>query len=747
MLLRSFRTRFGAFLSVAALALSASAQKPYQPLKGTEILWDKWGVPHIFAKSNADLFYCYGWAMTEAHGDLMLHTYGNSRGKASEYFGPGSQDRNLRNDRWVLLNEIQQRSEDWLKQQTPEFRGYLDAFAAGINAYAKKHPEAISAEAKQVLPITALDLMEREQLFYNFEFVASSRLMNSPARGAAETAELDEPILSPFDPRNEDMQDGSNGWAISPSHSENGKAMLLMNPHLAMAGEQSYFEVQLNAPGINFYGAGQVAVPALRFMFSEQFAMTNTVNTNNGALLYKITEKDGGYLYDGKVLPYRTASYSFKVRQADGSFKTETVEVKKTVQGPIIRHDNGVPIALYAAGLDKPFLLEQLWKMANAKSFNEWQTQVARLNIPMYNIMYADKSGHIEYLFNANVPKREGDWTFWSRPVPGDSSKYLPTGSLTYEQLPKVIDPPNGYVQNSNQPPWDAAWPTMLKPADYPAYIAPTFAALRPDRSLRMLSSDLTPNGKMTWDMLLQKKLSTRMELADRMLPELLDAANKYGSDKAKKAAAVLAAWDRSTEASSTGALLFYTWAQKFVNPAISLNGAASQKNFTVPYDVNEPLTTPRGIKDPKAAAQMLEEAADETIKTYGALNRPWGEVMRLEINNQSDGDTSGSRGPALNGVDLPGNGGYGNLGIFRVITYGPMQDGIKTPIHGDGFTLAVEFTSPIKAKSLVTYGDCSQPGCAHHTDQLPLMEHKQWRDVWRTKAEIGAHLEKRESF
>ena len=747
--------RFVAVAFATILALPVLAQKPYRTMKGTEILWDKWGVPHVFAKSVPDMFFCYGWAMTEAHGDLMLHTYGNSRGRAAEYFGPGDGERNLRNDRWVALNEIPQRSEEWLKQQTPEFRSYLDAFAAGIDAYAAKHPEALSAEAKQVLPITALDLMEREQLFYNFEIVASSRLMNSPegrvtaaTPPSAENVPLDLPIRSAFDPRSEDMQDGSNGWAIGPSHSADGKAMLLMNPHLAMGGETSYFEIQLNAPGVNLYGAGQVAVPALRFMFTDQFAMTNTVNTNNGALQYKITEKDGGYLFDGKVLPYKTTTASFKIKQPDGSFTTENVEVKKTVHGPIIRRDDGVPIALYAAGLDKPFLLEQLWKMANAKSFTAWQAQMARLNIPMYNVMYADKDGHIEYLFNANVPVRsEGDYAFWTHPVPGDSSKYLPTGSLTYAQLPKVIDPPNGYVQNSNEPPWDAAWPTMLKAADYPAYISPTFAALRPFRALRMLSSDLTPDGKMTYEMLLEKKLSTRMELADRLLPELLDAADRYGTPRAKDAAKVLAGWDRQAEASSTGALLFYTWAQKFTNPAVSINTPASQKNFAVKYDVDHPLTTPNGIKDPRAAAQMLDAAAAETVKLYGALDTPWGKVMRLEINGQSDGDLAAPRGAALNGVDLPGNGGYGNLGIFRVITWGPLIDGIKTPVHGDGFTLAMEFSSPIKAKSLVTYGDCSQPGCAHHTDQLPLFENKQWRDVWRTRAEVEAQLEKQETF
>ncbi len=93
------------------------------------------------------------------------------------------------------------------------------------------------------------------------------------------------------------------------------------------------------------------------------------------------------------------------------------------------------------------------------------------------------------------------------------------------------------------------------------------------------------------------------------------------------------------------------------------------------------------------------------------------------------------------------GNGGPGAIGIFRVVTPGPVQNGTATPVHGDGFTLAVEFSQPIKVKALVSYGDCSQPGCKHHTDQLALFQQKEWRDVYRTHAEVEAHLERRESF
>lgn len=721
--------RLAVLLAIALQSpLICVAASTYHPHKGTEILWDHYGVPHIYAKSVPDMFFSLGYAQTEAHGNLLLHAFGTSRGRAAEYFGPGESDLNLRSDRWLWTNEVPIRSVQWLAAQTPEFRRNLDAYAAGINAYAHKHPEALAPDVKQVLPITTLDIIEREQTFYNFEFAAGKSLANSPPK---KTASLEPP---PFTTTDEDGSDGSNGWAIAPSHTTSGNAMLLMNPHLTWAGEESYFEVHLNAPGINLYGAGQIGVPVLRFVFSDQLAITNTVNTTNGHLLYRITEAPGGYRFDGKVLPYTRTSYPIKIRQPDGTFHTDTVEVLKTVHGPIIRRDDGAPIALYAVGLDKPFMLEQVFKMDTAQNFAEYQTQLKRLQIPMYNILYADRDGHIEYLFNAPIPRRsEGDWEFWAHPVPGDTSRLLPTGSLTYEELPKLIDPASGYVQNSNEPPWDAGWPTMIDPKQFASYVSPSWPYFRSDRSLRMLSEDR----KTSFDMLLAKKLSTRSEAADRFLPDLFIAVEQHGTPRAKQAAAVLKSWDRQTEASSRGALLFWAWYTRF----------GKTENFATNYIPDKPLTTPSGIKDPAAAATMLDAAAAETIQRFGVLDTLWGNYMRLQINNQSDGDTHTPRTPALNNVDLPGNGGPGSLGIFRVLTPGETHNGTATPVHGDGFTLAVEFSNPIRAKSLISYGECSQPNCPHHTDELSLVASKQWRDVWRTRPEVLAHLERKEKF
>ena len=163
-------------------------------------------------------------------------------------------------------------------------------------------------------------------------------------------------------------------------------------------------------------------------------------------------------------------------------------------------------------------------------------------------------------------------------------------------------------------------------------------------------------------------------------------------------------------------------------------------------------MTTPAGLKDPAKAAQQLDAAATETIHDFGALDVPWGDVMRFQINSQSNGQVTGPaalRSAPIDGVNLPGNGGYGNLGIFRVITFGPLdpQAKTRTPIHGDGYVAAIEFSTPIHASMSLSYGNSSQPDSKFHTNQLPLLESKQMREALLTRKAVEANLSTRETF
>lgn len=231
-----FTKAVAACLLLVPVVVLPAALGAASPHKGTEILWDKFGVAHVYAKTTEDLFYGYGYGEAKSHGDLLLHLYGESRGRGAEYFGAS----HLEDDKWIWTNSIPQRSELWLKQQSTEFRTYLEAFAKGINDYAAAHPEALSEEARRVLPITALDAIEHTQHIVQFTYLAPRRLANDATTAAApETASL---LETP-----EDI--ASNGWAIAPSHTAAGKTLLLGNPHLPWGGWQTYYKIQLTAPG------------------------------------------------------------------------------------------------------------------------------------------------------------------------------------------------------------------------------------------------------------------------------------------------------------------------------------------------------------------------------------------------------------------------------------------------------------------------------------------------------------------
>jgi acyl-homoserine-lactone acylase len=691
-------------VSCLLVTTPASAASPH---KGTEILWDKYGVAHVYAKNTEDLFYGYGYAQAKSHGDLLLHLYGESRGRGAEYFGPDQ----LEDDKWVWTNSVPQRSAAWLRMQTPQFRGYLDAFAKGINDYAAKHPEALSEESRRVLPVTALDPIQHTHRIVHFTYVGSRRL--STVSGAVTEASLLETPEAV----------GSNGWAVAPAHTANGKSLLLGNPHLAWGGWQTYYEIHLTAPGIDLYGASQVGFPVLRFMFSDYLGFNQTVNSVDAVDLYRIEKEGDHYLFDGMPHAFDKETHDIKVRQTAGTFHTVSLDVVRTLHGPVIKTQDGHPIAMRVAGLDRPFMLQQYWDMATSHTFAQYEKAVSRLQVPCFNILYADRDGHIEYLFNGVVPRRvSGDLRYWAGVVPGDKSDTLWNDYLTYAELPKSVDPPSGYVHNTNDPPWNASWPNALDPDKFPAWIAPRNISFRAESSLRMLYE----NPKLTYDKFVELKHSTRAELADRILPDLFDAVAAHGTPQAQAAADVLRKWDRHADADSRGAVLFYEWAVQFMGPALG-----SQTGFAVPYDLKLPLTTPSGLKDPALAAKQLDTAAASTLRQYGALDVPWGRVMRFQFA----------------GADLPGNGGFGNLGIFRVITFGAAHGATRSQTHGETWIAAVEFSKPLKAKVLMTYGNSSQPGSAHQTDQLPLLARKELRTAWRTRAEVQANLESADRF
>src|SRR5262249_5972727 len=180
------------------------------PAKGTEILWDKYGIAHISAADHPSLFYAYGYAQMEAHSELLLRLYAQARGRGAELYG----DAYLEADRWVRTNAIPTTAKKWAAGQSAEFGPLVAAFAAGINSWAAEHQASLSSAAKAVLPVSVEDVYAHCLRVIHYDWIVNPSKLDARLRRAEEDVH------------------GSNEWAIAPSHSASGKTMLLSNSHL-----------------------------------------------------------------------------------------------------------------------------------------------------------------------------------------------------------------------------------------------------------------------------------------------------------------------------------------------------------------------------------------------------------------------------------------------------------------------------------------------------------------------------------
>jgi acyl-homoserine-lactone acylase len=714
------------FILLLAPTASANARAPQSERSPVaEILWDSWGVPHIYAKTDEGAFRAFGYAQMESHGNLLLRLFAEARGRGAEFYGRAYVD----SDRAVKTMGTYDLAQRWLGEQSPTFRRYLNAFAAGVNQYARENPDKLDSAGKAILPITAVDILAHTTREF-YSFVDALTDCSSALPPAVPLGSSGDAWANPESGKSSGNF-GTNIWAIAPSHSTNGHAMLLSNDHLPWTDETLFYEAQITAPGYSVYGSTPVGWPVLSTgSFNNSHGWTLSVNTSDGCTLYTLTPEGNGYRFDGRKRSFETEHETIKVKQVDGGIKEIPLIVRHAVQGPVEEVD-GELTAIRMAGIQAssyPGVLEEFWEMGRAHDLAEFQHALRRMQLPMFNVMYADSSGHIMVKYLGLVPVRpKGDWAFWSKPVSGDTSSLVWTRMLPYDDLPAVIDPPSGWVQNSNSAPWYMTEP-FLNPAKYPAYISPSPATpdgwpnLREQRGLRMI----TQSTKLSFAQLLTDKLSTHSGLADRVLDDLISAARQSNDQNAKEAANVLQGWDRDFNSDSRGAELFFIWMLQ-----LTRHGNVSEI-FRQPFSLKHPLDTPRGLKDPRRAVQALGTAAVRLRQIAGRLDVPWGELNRLH------------RGM----FDFPGNGATGDdLGVFRVIQYSPWKDHEFQAVGGDTFIAIVEFSNPIKAKVLLTYGNSSNPHSPYFGDQLGLTARNRWRKPWLTRAEIEKHLEHRTVF
>jgi acyl-homoserine-lactone acylase len=676
------------FILLAILASIVSLQSPYAQTasRQTKIQWDEWGVPHITAKTESELFFAQGWAQMQAHANLILKLYGQSRGKAAAYWGAQYEGM----DRAIRILDFQRIALENGKLQKPEVQQMLASFTAGLNAYAKAHPEAIDDNLKVVLPVSPYDINMHSLFIFVTRFTGGGELDQ-----ASDWKEI-----------------GSNAMAIGPKRSASGKAMLVQNPHLPWGGEFTWFESGLNLNGKLIYGANLVGMPGIGIGFNENLGWTHTNNTLDNADSFELTLKDGGYVMDGKVEKFKVRPDTVWVKQPDGSLIAKPFNCYESAFGPVFGMGKTRAVCLKLAGADCPNASLQWWRMATAQSFAQFEAAVKMMQIPFWNITYADKQGNIFYLFNGEVPKRPyGTYADWDKVIKTTSSEDIWKNYLSYNELPKLKNPTTGWLQNTNDPPWTATLPRELDKQKYPAWIAPDEMSLRTQGSVRMLMGDKS----ITYNELLNYKHSTYIELTNRVLDDLLAAIDSKSAPLLQESKAVLSKWDRSANAESRGMILFARWIENLGN-----------FNYATPWDRNKPMETPKGIGNMLAALTALEKAATDVKKSFGSLDTPWGDYLHVK------------RGT----VDLPGNGAGDFAGIFRVASAQRVSPTRAVVSSGDSYVGVLEFGEKVRAKVLVSYGNASQANSPHNGDQLKLFSQKQLRDALFYPEDLAGHVQ-----
>ncbi|MBT8218728.1 MAG: penicillin acylase family protein [Bacteroidia bacterium] len=672
-------------LIFSVILVLISCQPKDTPITSNEIIWDTWGVPHIYATSDADLYKMMGWAQMKNHGDLILKLYGEARGMSS-FLWEGDATR----DEILHTLGLVENAEKIYEGLEAEYKEIVDAFTTGMNAYVTKHKSTLNEKYTAVLPLQPIDVIAHSNRVMYYEFLINR------AMGTA----------SEWEP-------GSNAWAITDSKSTSGNSLLLANPHLPWEDFWLFFESQMITDDNSLYGATLVGMPTIGIGFNEYLGWTHTVNTLDNVDLYEINVRDGEYEIDGEWKKFEEKEIPFSTKETDG------VIVQKTCDyGIVVKESSNKALAIRYPNMDASMNPFSQWvRMGAAKSLEEFQEALKVNTIPLFNVVYADHDGNILYHFGGNIPKKNGDWERWQDVVATSSSDDVWTEYYDFGEVPAYINPESDWIQNANDPPYTSTVPATILPGDFPSHIAPNSMSFRPQRSATLISQ----KGSLSFEEFINLKHDTKSQMALRIQDDLAALTDQAPDSLTRAALDLMSNWDGTFNADSKGSLLF-------TNMILSTRSAGL---FKEEWDFDNPLSTPDGFKQPEYVLGLVKATAERLNQTFGAIDVPYGDVFRVRVGE----------------YEFPANGGFGGLGIFRTMNYIPGEDGKYYAYHGDSYVCTMEFSKPVRAKAILGYGNATQPGNPHVGDQLELYSKKELRDVWLTRKDHEANLELRETL
>ena len=745
------------------------------------------GVAHVTADDWGSLFFGQGYAFTEDKGCLLADQVLKLRSQRSRWLGPGEGNANIYSDLAYLHLHTREIAEQRFPNLEDSVREGITGYAAGYNKALADGSIGGDCDGQDWVP-TQIDAVDLFTYYLDLAMLASSRQVIAGI-GSAQPPSPD----SPPDPAPHFSELagyrgklGSNGWAFGSELTDNGRGMVMGNPHFPWEGELQLWESHLKIPGeFEVYGAGLLGVPGVLIGFNDAVAWTHTVSDGHRLTVYEIKSPPNEptrYEYDGEVRDMESEPFTIEVLQPDGSIGEETRTMWRTHYGPMIAlapfyWTSAFAVSYRDANIDNYSLIEQFLGMNMAASMDEFQqvhTEVT--GIPWVNTVSASADGRAWYMDSTPTPNLSQEaldaWEVRSQSgftkALADQDVWLLDGSDSRDEWredpgarsPGLVAPANmpqleraDFVFNSNDSHWLS---NPLEPLEgySPLHgFEGTARRLRTRMNAKVLLDIAGGGGFAGGDGVLDLDELSEAALANQGMSEMLLrdelVARCTGVDvwsvdgqmvDIAEACDLLASWDGLLELDSVGAIVWREFMGDFQDAAYKQAGSL----FEVEFDVSDPLNTPHSLALDDRPLQALARAVVRLDEAGLALDTPFGEAQFTRKGDQT----------------IPIHGGLRFEGVTNLITYEHLrtdltpwvpraeelweqthltEDGYQIN-YGTSFIMCMQFTDEgPEGRALLSYSQSAESSSPWWDDQTQMFSNKQWRPMLWHEEDIVA--------
>ncbi|MBO6504775.1 MAG: penicillin acylase family protein [Kordiimonadaceae bacterium] len=682
---------------------------------------DKWGIPHVYGPTDADAVFGMMVAQAEDDFNRVEMNFLTAMGRAAEAEGEAKLYQDLRMRMFIdpdVMRSEYDASPEWLKK-------LMNAWADGLNYYLHTHPEVQPKVLTRFEPWMALTFSEGS-IGGDIERV-NLRDLEAFYGGAPAEQLASKKELMPLEPT------GSNGFAIAPSNSATGNALLLINPHTSF-----YFRAEMHVrsdEGLNAYGAvtwGQF------FIYQGFNENTGWMHTSSGADTIDwynetIIKKDDGiyYQYGGEQRQLKESDITLSYKTDNGAVE-KTFRVYHSHHGPIIAGEGGTWQSIQLMNRPQDALMQSYLRTKSTDYASFLETMRLHTN-SSNNTVYADSGGNIAYFHANHIPVRDTSFD-WSKPVDG-SNPATEWGRLhTVEETVGILNPATGWLQNTNNTPFSVIGEASPKAEDFPAYMATFPENYRGINAVRVLKD----KKDFTLQTLIDAAYDPYLAAFDVLLPILFADYDALNGDDSRTSGiseqiAMLRDWDKNAGVDSVETTLATVWAERVWRSAFDdRTGVASFRARGISYDqyIAE-VADARGLP-------LFSEAVAKLEEDFGTWQLPFGEINRYQRLTGDIVQPFDDEQPST-AVKFP-SARWGSLAAYGQRTFNGTKKTYGT--RGNSFVAVVEFGEKVQALAITAGGQSGDPSSPHFDDQIELYARGEFRPVYFYPEDIEAVAE-----